>query len=124
MQGTAATGIGHVEAKPWALSRLVRVDHYAVEQPHKSLGGSLAVKERDSKSSYSPHRATAFAMNSVLKSEKGNLPEYDGVRERNSSGDRKGSVVDATALQAEIFDERYEKTQRGTSSQALSRSVL
>lgn len=51
-------------------------------------------------------------MNSVENSEKGALPGYDGLRER-SSGERKGSVVDASVIQAEIFDERYEKTQRG-----------
>jgi hypothetical protein len=50
-------------------------------------------------------------MDSVEKKEA--LPEYDGLRERNSSGGRKGSVVDASVIQAEIFDERYEKTQRG-----------
>ncbi|QDS67557.1 hypothetical protein FKW77_003089 [Venturia effusa] len=55
-------------------------------------------------------------MDSVAMSEKGNLPEYDGVRERNTSGERKGSVVGASVLHAEIFDERYEKTQRGLKS--------
>lgn len=63
-------------------------------------------------------------MDSVQRSEKGNLPEYDGVRERNIGGERKGSVVDATVLQAEIFDERFEKTQRGKPSQALLHSHL
>jgi len=33
-----------------------------------------------------------------------NSPPYEG---------RKGSVVDAAVLQGEIFDERYETTQRG-----------
>lgn len=63
-------------------------------------------------------------MDSVQKSEKGNLPEYDGVRERNSSGERKGSVVNATILQDEIFDERYEKTQRGNAPQTLSHHLF
>jgi hypothetical protein len=38
-------------------------------------------------------------------------PEYDAAHRR--SAERKGSVVDAAVLQGEIFDERYETTQRG-----------
>jgi hypothetical protein len=52
------------------------------------------------------------------------LPEYDGdgLRERNSS-ERKGSVVNAEVIQAELFDERYERTQRGDfSSRESSKS--
>lgn len=60
-------------------------------------------------------------MDSSHKFEKGNLPEYDGVRERKTSGERKSSVVDATALHSEIFDERYETTHRGEPSQTLKR---
>lgn len=64
-------------------------------------------------------------MSSAQNFEKGSLPEYDGLRERNSNGERKGSVVDASVIQAEIFDERYEKTQRGMLfRKPLSKSIL
>jgi len=44
------------------------------------------------------------------------VSDYEGVRERKSGGERKSSVVDAAVLQGEIFDERYETTQRGLKS--------
>lgn len=36
-----------------------------------------------------------------------------GYGTRHSASSRKNSVVDAAVLQGEIFDERYETTQRG-----------
>lgn len=42
-------------------------------------------------------------------------PPYDDHKPSISS-ERKGSVVDAEVLQGDIFDERYEKTQRGLKS--------
>ena len=48
--------------------------------------------------------------------EKESVPPTYPHRVSTSSQGRKGSVVDAEILQHGIFDERYEKTQRGLKS--------
>lgn len=53
-----------------------------------------------------------------VEEEKNDLPDYSASQHSDEKKERKGSVVSAEIICGDVFDERYERTKRGTSLQA------